>query len=395
MRKLKREYRKNAKQRSNFKQKALKVGAAAAITFGANTGIQKAYANDDSAILPDIHQKAVHHDSDNDLLSNSEEFAIGYEPFKQDQNKNGIADGVELAQRAAKVIDALPIYIPGTNMLIPNETYKIAHMMRGEETCDICGQRINMGGYEIVNPNLNMTFPDPNDPLDKELLPMLAIHYMSHGSFDCFGEIHDGRIDISRLLRVLEVRFPYEPDKHQLAIDETDTDKDLLTDSEELASGFNLYDSDQNSNLTPDGIEFAQQCLREIKSLPEVDAHEHNHIYIESFMMKGLEHCDICGQNVNMGYWRITNAALKLSIEVPEITLHYMEHGSFSYSGNVHGKGRIDVALLKKILEMPQQSGDLGTMFSPADVNQDGIVNTDDLSDFVELWLNEIKPNSD
>jgi len=395
MRKLKREYRKNTKQRINFKQKALNAGAAAILTLGANNAIQKAYAEDNPAILPDSHQLAVHQDSDSDLLSNSEEYAIGYEPFKLDQNKNGIADGVELAQRVAKVIDALPIYVPGTNMLIPNETYKISHPMRGLEKCDICGEDINMGGYEIINPNLNMNFPDPNDQLDNEFLPALAIHYMSHGSFDCFGETHDGRVDIPRLLRVLELRFPYEPDKHQLAIDQTDTDKDLLTDSEELASGFNLYDSDQNNNLIPDGIEFAQQCAREIKSLPEVDAHEHNHIYIESFMMKGLEHCDICGQNVNMGYWRITNAALKLSIEVPEITLHYMEHGSFSYSGDVHGKGRIDVALLKKILEMPQQSGDLGTMFSPADVNRDGIVNTDDLSDFVELWLNEIKPNSD
>lgn len=395
MRKLKREYRKNTEQRSSLKQKALKVGAAAAITFSASTGIQKAYANDNSAFLPDNHQRAVLQDSDSDLLSNSEEFAIGYEPFKKDQNKNGIADGVELAQRAAKVIDALPIYIPGTNMLIPNETYKIAHMMRGLEKCDICGEQVNMGGYEIINPNLNLTFPDPNDPLNKEFLPMLAVHYMSHGSFDCFGEIHNSRIDISRLLRVLEVRFPYEPDKHQLAIDETDTDKDLLTDSEELASGFNLYDSDQNNNLIPDGIEFAQQCAREITSLPEVDSQEHHHIYKESFMMKGLERCDICGQNVNMGYWLVTNSDLKLSVEVPEITLHYMEHGSFSYAGDVHGKGRIDVALLKKILEMPQQSGDFGTMFSPADVNQDGIVNTDDLSDFVEMWLDEIKPGSD
>ncbi len=395
MRKLKRAYRKNAKQRITFKQKAITAGIAAAITLGANAGIQKVYADDNREILPDNHQKAVNQDSDNDLLSNSEEFAIGYDPFKQNQNKNGIADGVELAQRVAKVIDALPIYIPGTNMLIPNETYKISHMMRGEETCDICGQRINMGGYEIINPNLNMTFPDSNDPLDKELLPMLAIHYMSHGSFDCFGEIHDGRVDIPRLLRVLEVRFPYEPDKHQLVIDQSDTDKDLLTDSEELASGFNFYDPDQNNNLIPDGIEFAQQCAREIKSLPEVDSHEFHNIYKESFMMKGLERCDICGQNVNMGYWRVTNAALKLSIEVPEITLHYMEHGSFSYSGNVHGKDRIEAALLKKILEMPQQCGDLGTMCSPADVNLDCIVDIDDMSDFIETWLNEIKPGSD
>ncbi|MBN2590297.1 MAG: hypothetical protein JXA96_10580 [Sedimentisphaerales bacterium] len=392
MRKLKRAYRKNAKQRSNFKQKALTAGAVAAITFGVNAGIQKAYANDNSAILPDNHQKAVHQDSDSDLLSNSEEFAIGYDPFKQDQNKNGIVDGVELAQRVAKVVDALPVYVPNTYMPLPNETYKISHLMRGLETCDICGEYVNMGGYEIVNPKLNMTFPDPNDPLDNKFLPELAVHYMSHGSFDCFGEIHDGRVDIPRLLRVLEVQFPYESNEHQLAIEETDTDNDLLTDNEELSSGFNLNDSDQNNNLIPDGIEFAKQCAAAIDSLPEVDSQSKHTIYKESFMMFGLEKCDICGEYVNMGFFRITNATLGLSIEVPVITWHYMEHGSFSYSGDVHGKGRIDVALLKKILDMPQQCGDLGTIYSPADVNQDCIVDISDMTDFVEIWLNEINP---
>ena len=79
-------------------------------------------------------------------------------------------------------------------------------------------------------------------------------------------------------------------------------------------------------------------------------------------------------------------------IDVPMIVLHYMEHGSFSYSGDVHGKGRIDVALLKKILEMPQQCGDLGTIFSPADVNKDCIVDINDVNDFIIMWLEEISP---
>ncbi len=391
MKKLKRAYKRSIKQRSKLRQRAITAGAAAAITFGTGAGFQKVFAG---SIGPDKHQIAVQQDSDKDLLGNSEEYAIGYQPFNHDQNKNGISDGVELAQHVAKTIENLPVYIPDTMMPIPNKIYKIAHLMYGLEACDICGEYVNMGGYEIVNPKLNMTFPDPNDPLDGGFLPELAIHYMSHGSFDCFGDIHDGRVDIPRLLRVLQLQFPCDPDKHQLALDKTDTDNDLLTDKEELSAGFNLLDSDQNNNLIPDGIEFAQQCAAVINSLPEADANEQHNIFKESFLLRGLEKCDICGESVNMGYYLVTNATSGLSIEVPVITLHYMEHGSFSYSGDVHGKGRIDVALLKKILEMPRQGG-LGTIFPPADINRDDIVDINDLSEFIDIWLQETNYNSD
>ena len=138
------------------------------------------------------------------------------------------------------------------------------HMMTGLR-CDICGEYLNMGGCEIVNPKLNMTFPDPNDPLEDWYLPELAIHYMRHGSFDCFGEIHNGRVDIPRLLRVLEMPYPYIPDKHQLTLDSNDVDGDFLTDSEELAAGYNPQDADQDDNITPDGVDLAQQCLEVIR----------------------------------------------------------------------------------------------------------------------------------
>jgi hypothetical protein len=395
MKRLKRAYKKNLKQHNSFRQKIITTGAAAAITLGAGVGIHKVFAGN---IAIDDHQIAIKQDSDADLLSNAEEFAIGYQPFYQDQNKNGILDGVELAQRAAAVIDGLRIYIPGTKMPIPNEVYKIQHYFRGVETCDICGTQVNMGGYEIINPKINMTFPDPNDPLEGEFLPDLAIHYMSHGSFDCMGNIHNGRVDIPRLMNVLELQFPYDPNEHQLALDGNDIDRDHLTDNEELAAGFNLRDPDQNNNLIPDGIEFAQQCAASIESLPEVDSNKPDTtitIYKESHMQRGLEFCDICGQSVNMGYWLITNAAIGKSIEVPEIILHYMVHGSFSYSGDVHGKGRIDVALLKQILEMPQQCGDLGTIHMPADINHDCKIDNKDLYDFIEKWLEESSYNSD
>ena len=113
-------------------------------------------------------------------------------------------------------------------------------------------------------------------------------------------------------------------------------------------------------------------------------------------MQRGLEHCDICGATVNMGYWKIENSRLGLSINVSEIELHYMRHGSFSYAGDVHGKGRLDLALLVKILEMPQRCGDLGTIFSPADANKDCRVDLDDLTELIEQWLkySELYPPS-
>lgn len=96
-----------------------------------------------------------------------------------------------------------------------------------------------------------------------------------------------------------------------------------------------------------------------------------------------------------MGYWQIINLKLGLSIDVPVLALHYMEHGSFGYEGNVHEKSRIDLPLLVKILEMPRQCGDLGTIYQPADLNRDCKVDSDDFALFTEQWLQNIDSNKD
>ncbi len=387
MRRLKRAQRRYAKGQRKFRRKVLTTGAAAAIAFGAGTNLNKALAQ----YKPDNHQLSVSQDADADLLSNREEYAIGYRSFTADQNRNQIPDGIELAQRCAAVVNELPSYVPGTMMAIPNRTYKIQHALFGIERCDVCGQEINMGGWEIINPVLNLGYPDPNDPLDGAFLPDLALHYMEHGSFDCLGDTHQGRVDITRLLRVLELRFPYEPNEHQLSIQESDLDEDFLADSEELVAGYNLYDADQNGTIVPDGIELAMQCAEVIEALPIFDPNgpEVNAIHKVDFLQRGLELCEVCGELVNMGYCQITNLKLGLSIEAPYIVSHYMRHGSFSYSGNVHGKGRINVPLLAKILEMPSRCGDLGTVYNPIDLNKDCKVDLEDFVEFVEKWLQD------
>ena len=391
MRRLRRAQQRHARENRKFKRRAVTATAAAAITLGAGFSLNKAFA----AYTPDKHQLPVSQDADADLLSNKEEIAIGYQPFTPDQNRNEIPDGVELAKRCAAVVNELYICIPGTMMPIPYRTYKVQHALFGVEQCDICGLEIHMGGWEIINPKLNLNYPDPNDPLDGAFLPDLALHYMEHGSFDCYGTDHRGRVDIARLLRVLELRYPYEPNEHQLSLDNNDLDGDLLTDNEELTAGYNLYDSDQDNDLVPDGIELAKQCAEAFDGLPIYDPNTTgvNEPYKASFMQRGIERCDICGETVNMGYWVVINPKLGLSIEVPVIVRHYMGHGSFSYSGDTHGKGRIEVALLVKILEMPRRCGDLGTMYLPGDLNKDCKVDIEDLAEFIEKWLEGQTPS--
>jgi len=294
------------------------------------------------------------------------------------------------------VINELPAYYPDTMMPIPNQTHKVVRSLFGIETCDICVQEVNMGGIEIVNPNLGMSYPDPNDPLNGTYLPDLAVHYMEHGSFDCFGDVHAGRVDIARLLRTLELRYPKDPNEHRLAVT-GDIDGDLMTDSEELAAGYDLYDADQDDDLTDDGVELARQCAELVDALPVFDPNgpEIYAIYKVNYLQRGFENCDTCGLAVNMGYWEVTNLRLGLSMEVPELALHYMEDGSFSFSGNVHEKSRIDLPGLVKILEMPSRCGDLGTIYQPADLNRDCQVDAIDFVLFTERWLQETESNQD
>jgi hypothetical protein len=392
MRRLHRAYQRQTQKCNKLRRQAIAAGTAAAITLGAGAGLNKALAEDN----PAAHQLPVGQDTDADLLCDWEETAIGYRPFITDQNRNEIQDGVELAQRCAAVINELPVYVPDTGMPIPNQTYKVEHKFFGIERCDICGQEVNMGGVVIINPNLELSYPDPNDPLEGAFLPELALHYMEHGSFDCYGDIHSGRVDIARLLRILELRYTEALNEHQTAVT-GDLDGDLMTDSEELAAGYDLYDADQDNDLTADGIELAKQCAEAVDALPVFDPNgpEVGAIYKVNYLLRGLENCSTCGQAVNMGYWQITNLKLGLSIDVPVLALHYMEHGSFGYEGNVHNKSRLDLTRLVKILEMPCRCGDLGTIYQPADLNRDCRVDSDDFVIFIDQWLQYKDSNED
>jgi glyoxylate utilization-related uncharacterized protein len=51
-----------------------------------------------------------------------------------------------------------------------------------------------------------------------------------------------------------------------------------------------------------------------------------------------------------MGYLEVVHPQKGITVEVPYISLHYMEHGSFSFEGTVN-QGRVDLVKLHKILK--------------------------------------------
>ncbi len=381
MRKLKRTQKRHATTNRRFKHRLVATGTAAAMVMGTASSLAKTTTVE----TPDPHQVAVPQDHDSDLLTDREETALGYRAYTADQNRNGMIDGAELAMRCAAAMEELSPHI---------EMWKAE--VFGLERCDICGETVNMGLMGIINHRLNL----------EAQFPIIALHYLQHGAFGYAGDVHNDRLDVARLARALELRFPGEADDHQLSLDYTiepttpiapdanDLDGDLLADSEELAAGLNLYDADQDENLTPDGIQLAQQCAEIIGRLPIVDPNVSvaKGIYRISYMMRGIETCPICGASVNMGYWQVVNVTSGLSVDVAEIALHYMQHGSFSYFGDYHGSGRTDVAALLKVLELPSASGDLGIPYDPVDLNQDGRVDIEDFTEFAQRWLESIDP---
>ena len=370
-----------------LRRRVIAIGAAAAVSVAGG-----AIAAGPVIPVGDRHQMIAAQDADRDFLADREEQAIGYQPFRADQNGNAFPDGIELAAYCADAISRLPNQASASD---PGRTYKNEMLLLGSELCEVCGESINMGTVEVVNPELGLRVE----------LPIIAVHFMEHGSFSYAGELHKGRSNVPVLLRTLGIRFPVEMDEHQLPLDYStdkdpeapgvnDLDGDRLTDEEELATGLNLYQADQNENLLPDGMELAQRFAEQIDRLPtfDPDQPEAKGLYKVSYMMRGLEWCGICGQSVNMGFWQIVDSASGMTIDVPVIAWHYMQHGSFSFHGSVHGVDRIDVVALDQILGRPTRCGDLGTLNLPGDLNGDCRVDFRDLAQMAGRWIDSTDP---
>lgn len=267
-------------------------------------------------------------DGDGDLLLDLEELAYGLlDPLDPDQNANRLIDGAEVAYRLERVIDGLPWW-NGVDPP-PPVISKVDCSQNGLERCEVCGATTNMGFIRIHNPwngrELDVDF--------------IALHYLRHGSYVYDGTVHDGRLDVTRLLSVLA-------DLHRHAV-QVDTDGDLLADPEETLIGFDPLDPDENGDLEADGPDLAAWMGERIAALPEGPLPDR--VYKEEHLAFGLENCEVCGEVYNMGFLEITDPVRGLTVNVPMVGMHHLEHGSFTYDGMVHD-GRIDVPTLYDIL---------------------------------------------
>ncbi len=281
--------------------------------------------------VPDIddpHWLYVENDTDGDLLADEEEIALGYDENDRDMNANWWPDGVELGKLFNEIIESLPVREP--NEPEPCGTYKIDVVAYGSEYCEVCGETVNMGYYTIVNPVTGVE-------LDVQ---KMGVHFLKHGSFTYDGGYHDGRVDPVALANILH-------DPHLVPV-AGDSDGDYLSDMEEASIGFDPEDPDEDGNWIADGAHLAHQMAQTIQSLPQGPLPDQ--VYRIDHVQYGIEICEVCGEDVNMGYVEVHNPMTGTSFQVDYIALHSMEHESFDYQGSIH-EGRLDPAGIREVLE--------------------------------------------
>ncbi len=280
-------------------------------------------------------------DADHDGLRNWEEAAFGTDPQNPDSDGDQLLDGIDKARQLREALNTLPVV--GRREDGPTDRpFVVQQVMNGIETCPRCGEVETMGFWEVVNPIINESLT----------LPSMAVHYLKHGAFGWNGGQllgGKGRVDPRQLQAVLTG----QANGHLLALT-VDQDGDFLTDLEEASLGKDPLNLDQDGNTTADGLDLARAVACEIAGLPTTPSS--NQVYRLDFLLRGLEQCQICGTNVNMGHLTINNPQARLSVEVPYIALHFLEHDSFSFAGDVHGKGRSDLKALLDVLFRPAVS---------------------------------------
>ena len=141
------------------------------------------------AQLKDPHRLNIPNDRDKDFLDDSIEHLFNLDPNNPDTNHNGILDGVELSRRMWVIIKHLPTSKQS------DRPYRVEHTAYGIERCEICGEEMNMGRVEIINPvkGISISFP------------YMGLHYMRHGSFKYQGSDNKGIVDAGLLGKVLEM----------------------------------------------------------------------------------------------------------------------------------------------------------------------------------------------
>ncbi len=130
-------------------------------------------------------------------------------------------------------------------------------------------------------------------------------------------------------------------DPHWLPVAD-DLDQDYLSFAEEIFRGTDWENPDTDQNQVLDGVQVSLLIRQLIESPPPG-------VEVEEHQVYGTETCSVCGAIVNMGHVSITHQQRGLSVDLPFIALHYLEHGSLGYEGDIH-VGRADLDILKRIL---------------------------------------------
>ncbi len=272
-------------------------------------------------------------DPDEDGLLSSEEPPLGTDPGDEDTDDDSILDGPGIAEGLLPLIAQLP------REEIPDGPYMIEHPAYGLEQCAVCGAAFNMGYASIVNPLEGIS-------LD---IPFVAIHSLAHGS-----SVYDGTVNSGRVLPVLlRTVLTGDGHAHWLAVP-GDGDDDGLTDDEEAFFASDPGDPDEDLSGAPDGREMAITMAAQIDTLPEGPLPDR--IYLVHYLTCGVYSCQICGEEINMGYMDVVNPEKGISCEVPYYNHHFMEHGSFS-TEREDLYPRTDPRELAEVLGITEQTG--------------------------------------
>jgi len=305
------------------------------------------------AAATDPHVLPAPDDDDGDGLTYAEERLLGKCPTLDDTDGNLVLDGIDVAQTLHAMITALP------STPIPDGPYALEVPMDGLEQCAVCGAWVNMGYYQIIHPVRGLQVD----------LPVIGLHYLEHGSIGYDGDVHGiGRADIDGLKRIL---FPTNPAHYDNRYIGYDTDSDLLGDYEEPLVETEMADPDTDDDSLGDAPQVAERLLAAISTLPrQVKTDEP---YIIDHVERGIETCALCGAEMDMGYMEIVNPFEGFTLELPYVSLHYLAHGSFGASGDVH----VNADMLPSVIDMVLTStGHAHRLPVEGDADGDGL--TDD-----------------
>ncbi len=134
------------------------------------------------------HWLEVEGDTDGDGLTDDEEAYFALDPNNCDTDGDGTPDGPALAQAMYDIIDGLP------REASADSVYRLDTLFKGVHCCLICGECVNMGYTDIIN-------PQTGDSLN--YLGLINLHFMEHGSFSSDRPYEYGRSDPRQIDQVL------------------------------------------------------------------------------------------------------------------------------------------------------------------------------------------------